>query len=32
MTFLPCDNGTVMHVLDYNKLIGITVRHYKVDF
>ena len=32
MTFLPCDDGTVMHVLDYNKLIGITVRHYKVDF
>ncbi|MBR6531809.1 MAG: hypothetical protein IKT61_04845 [Clostridia bacterium] len=32
MTFLPHENGAVMHVLDYNKLIGITVRHYKVDF
>lgn len=32
LTFLPYENGAVMHVLDYNKLIGITVRHYKVDF
>lgn len=32
LTFLPYDNGAVMHVLDYNKIIGITVRHYKVDF
>ncbi|MBR3835659.1 MAG: hypothetical protein IKJ69_02575 [Clostridia bacterium] len=32
LTFLPCDNGSVMHVLDYNKIVGVTVRHYKVDF
>lgn len=32
MTFAKDKNGAVMHVLDYNKVIGITVRHYKVDF
>ena len=32
MTFSTSDDGVVMHVLDYNKLIGIFVRHYKVDF
>lgn len=32
MTFWEDENGAVMHVLDYNKVIGITVRHYKVDF
>ncbi len=32
MTFWEDKNGAVMHVLDYNKVIGITVRHYKVDF
>ncbi len=32
MTFLRTDDGAVMHVLDYNKVIGIFVHHYKVDF
>ena len=32
ITFWEDSNGAVMHVLDYNKVIGITVRHYKVDF
>lgn len=32
LTFCKSENGAVMHVLDYNKVIGITVRHYKVDF
>ncbi len=32
MTFGKNDDGAVMHVLDYNKIIGISVRHYKVDF
>ena len=32
LTFLPCENGAEMHVLDYNKIIGIAVRHYKVSF
>lgn len=32
MTFWKDADGAVMHVLDYNKVIGITVRHYKVDF
>lgn len=32
MTFVKDKNGAVMHVLDYNQVIGITVRHYKVDF
>lgn len=32
MTFGKNDDGAVMHVLDYNKVIGISVRHYKVDF
>lgn len=32
MTFCETDDGAVMHVLDYNKLIGIFVHHYKVDF
>ncbi len=32
MTFLETEDGAVMHVLDYNKLIGVFVRHYKVDF
>lgn len=32
LTFLPDENGAVMHVLDYNKVIGIFVHHYKVDF
>lgn len=32
LTFSESENGAVMHVLDYNKLIGIFVRHYKVNF
>ena len=32
ITFWEDENGAVMHVLDYNKLIGIFVHHYKVDF
>lgn len=32
LTFFPSDDGSVMHVLDYNKIIGIFVHHYKVDF
>ncbi len=32
MTFGNNDDGAVMHVLDYNKVIGIFVRHYNVEF
>lgn len=32
MTFLETEDGAVMHVLDYNKLIGVFVHHYKVEF
>ena len=32
ITFLESENGVVMHVLDYNRAVGIIVRHYKVDF
>lgn len=32
ITFWESEDGAVMHVLDYNKLIGIFVHHYKVDF
>ncbi len=32
MTFLETADGAVMHVLDYNKLIGVFVHHYSVDF
>ena len=32
LTFWEDENGAVMHVLDYNKIIGIFVHHYKVDF
>ena len=32
MTFRKSENGAVMHVLDYNKVIGVFVRHYDVDF
>ena len=32
LTFLPYEDGSVMHVLDYNKLIGVFVHHYKVNF
>ncbi len=32
LTFWPAEDGSVMHVLDYNKVIGIFVHHYNVDF
>ncbi len=32
LTFGESADGAVMHVLDYNKIIGIFVRHYKVNF
>ncbi len=32
MTFLETEDGAVMHVLDYNKIIGVFVHHYKVEF
>lgn len=30
LTFWPSEDGSVMHVLDYNKIIGINVHHYKM--
>ena len=32
MTFTKDENGTVMHVLDYNKTIGMFVHQYTVDY
>lgn len=32
MTFTQGENGPVLHVLDYNKLVGVFVHHYNVDF
>ena len=32
MTFTQGENGPVLHVLDYNKIIGVFVHHYNVDF
>ena len=32
MTFTKGENGPVLHVLDYNKTIGIFVHHYEADF
>lgn len=32
LTFGENEDGAVMHVLDYNKFVGIFVHHYKVDF
>ena len=32
LTFGVNEDGAVMHVLDYNKIIGIFVHHYNVDF
>ena len=32
ITFFPTEDGAVMHVLDYNKVLGVFVHHYKVDF
>ena len=31
MTFTEGENGPVLHVLDYNRTIGIFVHHYKID-
>lgn len=31
-TFYPAADGSVMHVLDYDKLAGVFLRHYAVDF
>lgn len=31
LTFLETEDGAVMHVLDYNKVIGIFVHHYKLN-
>lgn len=32
MTFTYTDEGVMMHVLDYNRSIGVFVRHYSVDY
>lgn len=32
ITFLETEDGAVMHVLDYNKVIGVFIHHYKVNF
>ncbi len=32
ITFWQAEDGSNMHVLDYNKVIGVFVHHYKVDF
>lgn len=32
MTFTEDENGAVLHVLDYNKAIGVFVHHYNVNF
>ena len=32
MTFTKTENGAILHVLDYNRLIGVDVHHYKVTF
>ena len=32
ITFLETEDGAVMHVLDYNKVIGVFIHHYKVEF
>lgn len=32
ITFVETPDGAEMHVLDYNKLIGVFVHHYNVDF
>lgn len=31
LTFWESEDGSVMHVLDYNKVIGIFVHHYKIN-
>lgn len=32
MTFTEGENGPILHVLDYNRTIGIFIHHYDVDF
>lgn len=32
MTFTKTTDGPVLHVLDYNRVIGINVNHYKINF
>ena len=32
MTFTQSENGPILHVLDYDKFIGIAVNHYKIAF
>lgn len=32
VTFTYTDDGVVMHVLDYNRTIGVFVNHYSVDY
>ncbi len=32
MTFTKGENGPILHVLDYNKLIGVFIHHYNVNF
>lgn len=32
LTFCETEDGAVMHVLDYNRVIGVFVHHYNVDF
>ena len=32
MTFTQGEDGPILHVLDYNKFIGIAVHHYKIAF
>lgn len=32
MTFYWAADGSIMHVLDYNKAIGVFIHHYKTDF
>ena len=32
MTFTYTDDGVMMHVLDYNRAIGVFVNHYSVDY
>lgn len=31
LTFWESEDGSVMHVLDYNKVIGVFVHHYKIN-
>lgn len=32
LTFYPSEDGSIMHVLDYNRAIGVFVHHYKTNF